>query len=78
MAVADGMPHDRLRRDEPPFSGAQGPFAGIAAGRDGTLYGSADGKGTMVGFPEGEEWLAMPALPTCGFRHSITLRRVKG
>ena len=28
----------------PPFSGPQGPFAGIAAGPDGTLYVSADGE----------------------------------
>lgn len=32
----------------PPFSGPQGPFAGIAAGSDGTLYVSADGDGSVV------------------------------
>ncbi len=32
----------------PPFSGPQGPFAGIAIGRDGTLYVSADGDGSVV------------------------------
>jgi hypothetical protein len=32
----------------PPFSGPQGPFAGIAAGRDGTLYVSADGDGGVL------------------------------
>jgi sugar lactone lactonase YvrE len=32
----------------PPFSGPQGPFAGIAAGRDGTLFVSADGDGSVV------------------------------
>jgi glucose/arabinose dehydrogenase len=32
----------------PPFSGPQGPFAGIAAGRDGTLFVSADGDGSIL------------------------------
>ncbi len=32
----------------PPFSGPQGPFAGIAAGPDGSLYVSADGDGSVV------------------------------
>ena len=32
----------------PPFSGPQGPFAGIAAGPDGTLYVSADGEGSVL------------------------------
>ncbi|MDV3129856.1 SMP-30/gluconolactonase/LRE family protein [Mycobacterium sp. 21AC1] len=32
----------------PPFSGPQGPFAGIAAGSGGTLYVSADGDGSVV------------------------------
>jgi sugar lactone lactonase YvrE len=32
----------------PPFSGPQGPFAGIAAASDGTLYVSADGDGSVV------------------------------
>lgn len=31
-----------------PFSGPQGPFAGITAGPDGTLYVSADGEGTVL------------------------------
>jgi len=31
-----------------PFSGPQGPFAGIAAGPDGTLYVSADAEGTVL------------------------------
>jgi len=34
----------------PPFSGPQGPFAGIAAGRDGTLFVSADGDGSVLAF----------------------------
>lgn len=32
----------------PPFSGPQGPFAGIAAGPDGSLYVSADGDGSVI------------------------------
>lgn len=32
----------------PPFSGPQGPFAGITAGPDGTLYVSADGDGSVL------------------------------
>ncbi len=32
----------------PPFSGPQGPFAGITAGPDGTLYLSADGDGSVL------------------------------
>ena len=32
----------------PPFSGPQGPFAGIAAAVDGTLYLSADGDGSVL------------------------------
>jgi hypothetical protein len=32
----------------PPFSGPQGPFAGIAAAADGTLYVSADGYGSVL------------------------------
>ena len=32
----------------PPFSGPQGPFAGLAATTDGTLYLSADGDGSIL------------------------------
>jgi len=32
----------------PPFSGPQGPFAGIAAGPDGSLYVSADAEGSVL------------------------------
>jgi DNA-binding beta-propeller fold protein YncE len=32
----------------PPFSGPQGPFAGITAGPDGTLYVSADAEGSVL------------------------------
>jgi len=32
----------------PPFSGPQGPFAGITSGADGTLYLSADGDGSVL------------------------------
>jgi sugar lactone lactonase YvrE len=37
----------------PPFSGPQGPFAGIAAGPDGTLYVSADADGSVLAFRHG-------------------------
>ncbi|VEG57667.1 SMP-30/gluconolaconase/LRE domain-containing protein [Mycolicibacterium aurum] len=32
----------------PPFSGPQGPFAGVTSGPDGTLYVSADGDGSVL------------------------------
>ena len=32
----------------PPFSGPQGPFAGITAGPDGTLFVAADGEGSVI------------------------------
>jgi sugar lactone lactonase YvrE len=35
-------------RGMPPFSGPQGPFAGIAAGPDGALYLSADADGSVL------------------------------
>ncbi|MCF6385530.1 SMP-30/gluconolactonase/LRE family protein [Mycobacterium sp. MBM] len=35
-------------RGMPPFSGPQGPFAGITAGPAGTLYISADGEGSVL------------------------------
>ncbi|VAZ87739.1 Virginiamycin B lyase [Mycobacterium pseudokansasii] len=35
-------------RGMPPFSGPQGPFAGIAAGPDGTLYVSTDADGSVL------------------------------
>lgn len=35
-------------RGMPPFSGPQGPFAGLAAGPDGTLYVSADAEGSVL------------------------------
>ena len=37
-------------RGMPPFSGPQGPFAGIAAAPDGTLYVSADADGSVLAF----------------------------
>jgi glucose/arabinose dehydrogenase len=40
-------------RGLPPFSGPQGPFAGIAAGPDGTLYLSADGEGSVLALRAG-------------------------
>ncbi|OBJ52785.1 SMP-30/gluconolactonase/LRE family protein [Mycobacterium sp. 1423905.2] len=35
-------------RGMPPFSGPQGPFAGITAGPDGTVYVSADAEGSVL------------------------------
>ncbi len=53
--VAAGLPvgappgvHPKPLRGMPPFSGPQGPFAGIAAGPDGTLFVSADGDGSVL------------------------------
>ncbi|RDI56098.1 SMP-30/gluconolactonase/LRE family protein [Nocardia mexicana] len=39
----------------PPLSGPMGPFAGIAAGPDGTLYVSADAEGSVLALREGRE-----------------------
>ena len=50
----------------PPFSGPQGPFAGIAAGPDGTLYVSADADGSVLAFRrDGRRWLTPPTTATC-------------
>jgi sugar lactone lactonase YvrE len=38
----------KFLRAIPPLSGPMGPFAGIAAGRDGTLYLSADAEGSVL------------------------------
>jgi len=38
----------------PPFSGPQGPFAGIADGPDGTLFVSADADGSVLAFRQDE------------------------
>jgi hypothetical protein len=35
-------------RGLPPFSGPQGPFAGLTAGPDGALYVSADAEGSVL------------------------------
>lgn len=41
-------------RGMPPFSGPQGPFAGITAGPDGTLYLSADADGSVLALHPGK------------------------
>lgn len=53
--VASGLPvgapagvEPKPLRGMPPFSGPQGPFAGITMGPDGTLYVSADGEGSVL------------------------------
>jgi sugar lactone lactonase YvrE len=55
MLVAGGLPIGAPPGVTPkplkgiePFSGPQGPFAGITAGPDGTLYVSADGEGSVL------------------------------
>jgi len=58
--IASGLPvgappgvQPKPLKGMPPFSGPQGPFAGIAAGRDGTLYVSADGDGSVLALRRG-------------------------
>jgi DNA-binding beta-propeller fold protein YncE len=53
--IASGLPvgsppgvQPKPLKGMPPFSGPQGPFAGITAGPDGTLYVSADGDGSVL------------------------------
>lgn len=53
--VASGLPvgpppgvEPKPLKGMPPFSGPQGPFAGITMGPDGTLYVSADGDGSVL------------------------------
>ncbi|OBH83256.1 SMP-30/gluconolactonase/LRE family protein [Mycobacterium sp. E2989] len=55
QTIASGLPvgpppgvTPKPLRGMPPFSGPQGPFAGIAAAADGTLYISADGDGSVL------------------------------
>jgi hypothetical protein len=54
-AVAAGLPIGAPPGVEPkplrgiqPFSGPQGPFAGITVGPDGSLFVSADGDGSVL------------------------------
>jgi sugar lactone lactonase YvrE len=54
-AVASGLPvgpppgvEPKPLKGMPPFSGPQGPFAGITIGPDGSLYVSADGDGSVL------------------------------
>jgi hypothetical protein len=53
--IASGLPvgpppgvEPKPLKGMPPFSGPQGPFAGITAGPDGSLYVSADGDGSVL------------------------------
>ncbi|EKF22495.1 NHL repeat family protein [Mycolicibacterium hassiacum DSM 44199] len=53
--IASGLPvgpppgvQPKPLKGMPPFSGPQGPFAGIARGADGSLYVSADGDGSVL------------------------------
>jgi len=47
VGVPEGVVAKPLR-GTPPFSGPMGPFAGIAAGPDGTVYVSADAEGSVL------------------------------
>jgi len=54
-AIASGLPVGpppgvvpKRLKGMPPFSGPQGPFAGITIGHDGTLFVSADGDGSVL------------------------------
>jgi sugar lactone lactonase YvrE len=58
--IASGLPigpppgvEPKPLKGMPPFSGPQGPFAGIAAGADGALYVSADGEGSVLALRRG-------------------------
>jgi hypothetical protein len=53
--IASGLPvgpppgvNPKPLKGMPPFSGPQGPFAGITSGPDGSLYVSADGDGSVL------------------------------
>ena len=53
--IASGLPvgapagvTPKFLRAIPPLSGPMGPFAGIAGGKDGTLYVSADAEGSVL------------------------------
>lgn len=55
QVLADGLPigpppgvQPKPLKGMPPFSGPQGPFAGIARGPDGTLFVAADGDGSVL------------------------------
>jgi glucose/arabinose dehydrogenase len=54
-ALAEGLPvgappgvTPKPLLGSPPFVGPQGPFSGLAAGPDGTLYICADGEGSIL------------------------------
>lgn len=58
--IASGLPIDALPGVEPkplkgihPFSGPQGPFAGVTVAPDGTVYVSADGEGSVLAVARG-------------------------
>ncbi|MBY0289084.1 MAG: SMP-30/gluconolactonase/LRE family protein [Mycobacteriaceae bacterium] len=55
ITIASGLPvgpppgvDPKPLKGMPPFSGPQGPFAGITSGHDGSLYFSADGDGSVL------------------------------
>ena len=66
--IASGLPvgpppgvEPKPLKGMPPFSGPQGPFAGIAIGPDGTLYVSADGDGSVLDPAAGGHMTVTPA-----------------
>ena len=53
--IASGLPvgappgvEPKPLKGMPPFSGPQGPFAGVTSARDGTLYVSGDSDGSVL------------------------------
>ena len=57
QTIASGLPvgpppgvSPKPLKGMPPFSGPQGPFAGVTAAADGTLYVSADGESSVLAF----------------------------
>ena len=63
----------------PPFSGPQGPFAGITAGPDGTLYVSADGDGSVLALRgRTRDSRRRPTTATCRWRAPCARRSSTG
>ncbi len=73
--VASGLPvgpppgvEPKPLKGMPPFSGPQGPFAGIAIGTDGTLYVSADGDGSVLALRDAHDRQPQPTIATFRWR----------
>ena len=61
----------------PPFSGPQGPFAGITAGPDGTLYVSADGDGSVLALRRSADGYAMTETRPADHRYLQVARTLR-